>query len=497
MEILRVLLDVAMIGAVCAAGFYVNRQVSQFKRLRAQAGIVVVFTGLGLLGLLSAADLALTYIDHQSGSAKGATLLDLLHNQIRWPGNALAVCLIVGGGVMIVRSMADLDRQSRHNEAQLRRAVRLARLGHWVWDQRIDKCIYCSPEHAAIFGVSVQEYLRVAQSFEGEMQWYPETEKPRYYETVHNANLSGNGYEIVTAIRRADGALRFIHELAECETDENGKTILTYGTTRDITDEKLLEESLRSANQAKSDFLAHMSHELRTPLNSILGFADILREELMGPIENEQYKQYITHIATSGEHLHSLLTDILDLSKIEAGAMELAEEVVDLKGLIAASVAMSEGSALKKALRLDLDLPDRQILLLCDERMMRQAVFNILSNAIRFSPNKDTVSVRMTADVDAGVDIVISDRGPGIPQEDLHRVLQPFAQSNTDPKLAQGGTGLGLSLSLRIMELHGGTLRMQSGIDRGTTVTLHLPGGRWTDAQPAAEEVATRYDAAE
>jgi len=479
---MRILLDFAMIGVVCTAGYYINRQASRFRRLRAQPGIVVVFTGLGLLGLLSVGDLLTTDLFWRDGLASPPPAFLTMRDELRWPASALAVCLIVGGGVLIVRSMTELDRQSSRSEAQLHRAIRLAGLGHWVWDQRIDQCIYCSPEHAAIFGVTVDEYLRRAKSFETEMAWYPESEQQRYYETVHNATMAGTGYELVTAIRRADGAVRFIHELAEVETDEDGMAILTYGTTRDITEEKLLEESLRAANQAKSDFLAHMSHELRTPLNSILGFADILREELMGPLENPQYREYVSHIASSGEHLHSLLSDILDLSKIEAGAMEILEEVVDLNALVSASVAMSEGAALKKAVQLALSLPQQPAAALCDERMMRQAVFNILSNAIRFSPDKGRVDITLRTEAEAGLDIVIADQGRGIPEGDLQRVLQPFAQANTDPKLAQGGTGLGLSLSSRIMELHGGRLTIDSTEGMGTTVTLHLPVDRLAGA---------------
>ena len=491
MEWVRILLDFAMIGVVCTAGYYINRQASRFRRLRAQPGIVVVFTGLGLLGLLSVGDLLATDMLSREGAVSAPSAFLTYLDRLRWPASALAVCLIVGGGVLIVRSMTELDRQSSRSEAQLHRAIRLAGLGHWIWDQRIDQCIYCSPEHAAIFGVTVEEYLQRAKSFEGEMAWYPESERQRYYDTVHGATAAGTGYELVTAIRRADGAVRFIHELAEIETDENGTAILTYGTTRDITEEKLLEESLRAANQAKSDFLAHMSHELRTPLNSILGFADILREELMGPLENPQYREYVGHIASSGEHLHSLLSDILDLSKIEAGAMELLEEAVDLNDLVSAGVAVSEGAALKKAVRLELVLPDRHATALCDERMMRQAVFNILANAIRFSPDKGRVEVTVRVVADTGLDIVIADQGRGIPEGDLERVLQPFAQANTDPKLAQGGTGLGLSLSSRIMELHGGQLTIDSTEGEGTTVTLHLPAARLTEAAEAAMETAS------
>ncbi len=484
----RVLLDLAMIGVLCAAGFYINRQASRFRRLRAQPGIVVVFIGLGLLGILSVVDLLPSSIICEESAVSGPFALLRLLDELRWPFSALAVCLIVGGGVLIVRSMTELDRQSSLSEAQLHRAVRLAKLGHWVWDQRADRCIYCSPEHAAIFGVSVDEYLRRAASFKSELAWYPESERRRYYDTVHGATVAGTGYELVTAIRRADGAVRFIHELAEVETDETGSAVLTYGTTRDITEEKLLEESLRAANQAKSDFLAHMSHELRTPLNSILGFADILREELMGPLDNAQYREYVAHIASSGEHLHALLSDILDLSKIEAGAMEILEEVVDLNALVSAGVGVSEGAALKKGVRFDTLLSDRPVAVRCDERMMRQAVFNILSNAIRFSPDKGCIEVALRALPGAGLDIVITDEGRGIPESDLDRVLQPFAQANTDPKLAQGGTGLGLSLSARIMELHGGRLTIDSVEGKGTTVTLHLPADRLVDtADPTVQ----------
>lgn len=492
-DTIMTLVDIAIVLVVCVTGYLLHRQASRFRRLRTEPGMVVGFLGLGLLTVWSLAGLWLSYVGPELfGADPDPTLSRLIRNDLRWPASALAISLMAVGAVMVARVIADLDLERRKSEAQLRRAVRLAKIGHWIWDHKLDRCVYASPEIAEIFDVTVDEYVRNASSFETELDWYPDGDRQAYFKTVHEATVAGTGYELVTAIRRRNGEIRYIHELAEVETGRDGTATFTYGTTRDITEAKNLEESLVAANKAKADFLAHMSHELRTPLNSILGFSDILKEELMGPIGTLQYKDYAEHIFQSGQHLHAVLSDILDLSKIEANAMDLHEEAFDLAELVGTCAAMSEGAALKSAVRIDVAAPDHDLSMMGDQRLLRQAVFNILSNAIRYSPRGGTVAVTVRTSAEAGAEITIQDEGPGIPDADLERVLQPFSQSNIDPDLAHSGTGLGLSLSARIMELHGGSLALESVVAEGTTVTLHLPRSRITgmvrspqDGEPA------------
>ncbi len=471
--------DLTIVLVVIVTGYLLHRQASRFRRLRTEPGMVVGFLGLSILTVWSLAGLYIAYVGPKVfGMEMDQGLSRLIRYDLRWPANAIAISLMATGAVMVAQVIVNLDRERRQSEAQLRRAVRLAKVGHWIWDHRLDKCVYASPEIAEIFGITVKEYLQNASTFESELDWYPEPDRDAYFDTVHQATLAGTGYELVTSIRRRTGEIRFIHELAEVEVDETGVAAFTYGTTRDITEAKVLEESLLAANKAKSDFLAHMSHELRTPLNSILGFSDILKEELMGPIGNPRYKDYVSHISHSGHHLHAVLTDILDLSKIEAGAMELHEEQFDLNGLVAECTAMWEGAALKKAITLNVSTLDHPVTVKADDRLIRQAVFNILSNAIHYSPEMKPIDIAVRVSDGAGVDIVITDRGPGIPEGDLELVLQPFSQSKRNPDLAHRGTGLGLSLSSRIMELHGGALILTSALGAGTEITLRLPSNR-------------------
>lgn len=490
--------DGAIVLVVIVTGILLHRQAARFRRLRTEPGMVVGFLGLGLLTVWSLA--ALLFSDLGTaifGDALNPWMGQLVRYDFRWPANALSIALMAAGAVMVSRVIADLDGERRTSEAQLRRAVRLAKVGHWIWDHKQDKCIYASPEIAEIFAITVEEYIENASTFETELDWYPDSERDTYFNTVHQATLAGTGYELVTAIRRRSGEIRFIHELAEVETDENGVASFTYGTTRDITEAKLLEESLIAANKAKSDFLAHMSHELRTPLNSILGFSELMKEELMGPIGNPQYKEYVSHISHSGHHLHAVLTDILDLSKIEAGAMEIHDEVFDLRELVAASTAMSEGAALTKSLKMNVSRLPEPVMVRADNRLVRQAVFNILSNAIHYSPENGVIDIAIQTLTDDGVEILIRDHGPGIPEADLELVLQPFSQSNRDPQLAQKGTGLGLSLSSLIMEMHGGRLTLDSALGEGTSVCLSLPKGRIaeSDMAVARERQAARIAA--
>ncbi len=478
-DTITALADLAIVSVVVLTGIALYPLLKRFPSMKARPGLLCGTVGLALLAVWSLASLCTGFgCPLIFGTDPSEGLSRIIRDDLRWPITALAITLMAIGSVIVARTMMSLDEERLKSEAQLRRAVRLAKVGHWIWDHRVDRCIYASQEIATIFGTTVEEYVQHAQTFESELNWYPDGEREAYFKTVHEATLAGTGYELVTAIRRKSGEIRYIHELAEVETDGNGQAIYTYGTSRDITDAKKLEESLVAANDAKSDFLAHMSHELRTPLNSILGFSDILKEELLGPIGNAQYKEYITHISNSGQHLHAVLTDILDLSKIEAGAMEVLEERLGLQELVATCTAMSEGAALKKAISLNVSVPENTIVVLADDRLMRQAVFNILSNAIHYSPEKGMIDIVVRKEAIGTVAIVIRDNGPGIPEEDLEMVLRPFSQSKREPGVAHRGTGLGLSLSSRIMEIHGGNLDLQSTVGEGTEVTLRLPSTR-------------------
>jgi signal transduction histidine kinase len=233
-----------------------------------------------------------------------------------------------------------------------------------------------------------------------------------------------------------------------------------------------LYRELEETSQHKSEFLASMSHELRTPLNAIIGFSQVLREEMFGEI-NEKQAEYLEDILTSGNHLLSLINDVLDLSKVEAGQLELEVAPFSLQEALERGVVMvreraaDDGVDLAVALNPDVDVVEG------DERRIRQVIFNLLSNAVKFTPAGGAVDVT-TDRVDGEVRVSVADTGPGLAPDDHERIFAEFQQ--TDAGIEQGeGTGLGLALSKRLVELHGGRIWVDSELGKGSTFVFTLP----------------------
>jgi signal transduction histidine kinase len=228
---------------------------------------------------------------------------------------------------------------------------------------------------------------------------------------------------------------------------------------------------LETASRHKSDFLATMSHELRTPLNSIIGFSEVLQEQMFGEL-NERQLAYVNDVLEAGRHLLSLINDVLDLAKIEAGRMELDLSQVALSDLLRSAVSMHSERADRGAIGLTLTTEPEEITVTADERRVRQIVFNLLSNAIKFTPAKGRIDITALAS-DGQVEIAVADTGPGIPAEDLESIFEEFEQT-TEGKQVEG-TGLGLPLSRKLVELHGGKLWVESQPGQGSTFRFALP----------------------
>ena len=229
---------------------------------------------------------------------------------------------------------------------------------------------------------------------------------------------------------------------------------------------------LETASRHKSEFLANMSHELRTPLNAIIGFSQLLRERLFGEI-NEKQEEYLDDILSSGNHLLSLINDVLDLSKVEAGQVELDVADFSLREALERGVVMVRERAIRNGVQLSLQLGPNVDIVRGDERRVRQVVFNLLSNAVKFTPAGGSVVVA-TARENGEVLVSVTDTGPGIALEDQERIFEEFQQ--TDVGAAQReGTGLGLALSKRLVELHGGRIWVESELGHGSRFVFTLP----------------------
>ncbi|MEE9273487.1 MAG: PAS domain-containing sensor histidine kinase [Robiginitomaculum sp.] len=239
--------------------------------------------------------------------------------------------------------------------------------------------------------------------------------------------------------------------------------------------ERYEQEKIRAegANQSKNDFLARMSHELRTPLNAINGFSDIMKKEMFGPLGDPRYKEYISDILFSGQHLLTLINDILDMSKIEAGKMSLNSEIMFMHDMISQVVRIIKGRAEEAQIELDVDVQNvREIE--ADPRAVKQILLNILTNAIKFTPENGTVGVKII-EKRTGLIVKVTDTGIGISQENIQRLAKPFEQVEDQSSRQQEGTGLGLAISKSLVELHGGNFKIESKIGEGTTIIFSLP----------------------
>lgn len=246
------------------------------------------------------------------------------------------------------------------------------------------------------------------------------------------------------------------------------------------------------ASRAKSQFLAAMSHELRTPLNAIIGFSDMMRHETVGRLGSDRYRDYAGSIHDSGRHLLELINDVLDVSKIDSGAMEISPEEVALHKVVHAAVRMVRDQAAARGLHLSLDLPDPVPVLMLDPRRVKQVLLNLLSNAVKFTDPGGRIGVTATFPVDGGAVVVsVFDTGIGMTGAEIATAISPFGQADGDLNRRYSGTGLGLPLAKQLTELHGGVLDVTSEPGVGTTVSIRLPAGRvvGTQALPAQPDI--------
>jgi len=293
-------------------------------------------------------------------------------------------------------------------------------------------------------------------------------------------------YELTVLSR--DGKQTVVSYNATTFYDRDRKLQGVFAAARDVTERKRLDQVLLEknvelenakavadkTNLAKSDFLANMSHELRTPLNSVIGFSEVLQDQLFGPINMKQ-QEYVSNILTSGKHLLSLINDILDLSKVESGKMELELSRFPLRESLETSLVMLREKALKEGVSLHLELDQlADISISADQRKFKQILFNLLSNAIKFTPAHGTVVVNAARDGNF-IEISVKDTGVGIKDEDIPKLFQTFTQLESVYTKKYEGTGLGLALTKKLVELHGGRIWVKSEPAKGSIFTFNLP----------------------
>jgi signal transduction histidine kinase len=260
---------------------------------------------------------------------------------------------------------------------------------------------------------------------------------------------------------------------------EGGAVISVYS---DITEMRAFERQIvqassqsELANRAKSEFLANMSHELRTPLNAIIGFSEIISNQIFGPVKNPRYLEYMTDIHSSSLHLLAIINDVLDMSKIEAGRLELTPEPLSAQQAIGEALRMMQENARERDIALTPEFPVEEVVILADPRAIKQIFINLLSNAVKFSHPGSEVRIRLSVDHSRMAVMEVADAGIGMSEEELERALQPFGQAKSVITREYGGTGLGLPITKGLVEAHGGRLTLTSRPGHGTTVCVTFP----------------------
>jgi PAS domain S-box-containing protein len=326
----------------------------------------------------------------------------------------------------------------------------------------------------------------------------------RHYIETGKGKTIGKSHEIMAL--RKNGST-FPAELTVDEVRFGGRLLFT-SILRDITEHKLAEKALAQANEAasiasrtKNEFLANTSHELRTPLTAIIGFAEVIQNQMLGPLGNERYLEYITHISNSSHHLLELVEDILDASRIETGQLKLDRLDIDLTHIIEAVLRSLREQAQEAGLELSAKVAKDLPPVYADKDRVRQILRNLLLNAIKFTPHGGKVQVKACADSKGRMRITITDTGIGIAKQDIAKAFSQFGQVDGRLQRLYEGAGLGLPLVKSLVELHGGDLKLTSRVGQGTTVTIHFPVGRKQQTphrtataattSPAAKAVAT------
>ena len=365
----------------------------------------------------------------------------------------------------------------RQQELMLREAQSIGHMGHWRWLVGAND-LQWSDEIYNIFGVKRDSFVPALDAVN---RMAHKRDVGRLLQAFQRAIIEQNDYDMEFRITRPDGEIRHIRCEGRCERDGNDEVVALFGIMQDVTESTINEQNLTDAKEAaerayaaKSQFLANMSHELRTPLNAIIGFSEMMQRQLLGPIGSERYLDYIAGIRESGEHLLDLISDILDMSKIEAGKYQLDLEELNVAKIIRLAIHMREGRATEAKLKMGIDIANEGLQIVADRRAIMQVLLNLMSNAVKFTEPGGSVRIECIERQDY-LSIKVHDTGIGIAANLLKNITRPFEQAASHYTRKHEGTGLGLSITKELVELHGGTLHIDSTVGVGTTVTVRLP----------------------
>ncbi len=421
-----------------------------------------------------ATDYLLSPVDRQEFQARCQNLLTLRKQQL----------IIMDRARMLEIELAQSDRLRhealKQSEAKLRGVIDTVPAMISATDSE-GRYVFVNRFQADAFGVSKER--AVGRTAEQLVDGAYGTQSRELDQEVFTAGrtLAGFEEELITPA----GESRILLTTKSPLRDGQGHVVNVVTVSLDITQRKQAEEQLREAkesaelaNRTKTEFMANMSHELRTPLNAIIGFADIIRAELLGSIGAPRYREYASDIGDSARHLLSIINDILDVSKIEAGKLELHEDSVDLDAVMDDVLRLVQERTEMAGVSLFRDFAGEVPGLHADQRKIKQILLNLISNAIKFTPAGGTVTLSRRLAPDGGIVISVADTGIGIAPENIPIATSRFGQVDSSMTRRYSGTGLGLPLTIGLAELHHGTLKIESQIGRGTIVSVAMPPER-------------------
>ena len=428
--------------------------------------------------------------DHVVRVGEGQYLtVDLIHCPLRDRDGQ--VVQVIGSAVDITERVK-AEQASQQVRVKLEQAQRIANIGSWEWDFQTGKLSWS--DHC--FRLVGLEPDGEPPSIERFMSFVHPDDRPRLEETVRRGVEEGLSCDYDHRVVWPNGEVRVLHQLGEVKRDAKGRPVKMIGTTQDVTEinrarAELVESKLKAeaANQAKSRFVASMSHELRTPLNAIIGFSELLQND-DGLLSDDRRKEYARDIHNSGKHLLSVINDILDISRIEAGKVTLDEDATPVADLIDSAYRMMRPRAEETGVAVACKVDPRVTNVQADRRLLLQTLLNLASNAVKFTERGGRVDIEARLSSEGGVDLMVRDTGIGMSADDIARVGEPFLQ--IDGRLARKfeGTGLGLVIAKRLIEMHGGQLCIESTLGQGTTMLLRLPASRNLGSPAKAAAIA-------
>ncbi|MBF0247388.1 MAG: PAS domain S-box protein, partial [Alphaproteobacteria bacterium] len=405
----------------------------------------------------------------------GATFpLDLAVSELKRDGKSLFI-----GVVRDITERKQAQEDLKESRERLELAIQGSGEGIWDWNIQRDQ-LYISAKIQEMTGLdddTVKSEIWRRRIHPGDMDEY-------HARLVRHLKGRTPDFSVECRLVHRNGQVRWIRISGMALRDKSGRAYRMAGSVGDITDRiefqhQLIEAKERAeiANRVKSEFLANMSHELRTPLNAVIGFSDVMMSGLFGDI-NDHYLDYAENIRDSGKHLLGVINDILDVSRIEAGRMDLRPERVSAQKLVDTALRLIGDRAAEANLKLVRavapDLPDMMV----DAQRMKQVLLNLLSNAVKFTPEGGVVETCAHPGDDGGLVMTVRDSGIGMTPEDIEVALTPFGQVDSKLSRKYEGTGLGLPLTKSFVELHGGRLEIESQRGRGTAVSVHIPAHR-------------------